>query len=102
MALPIGEFLRSFTGVQDKHGYWMAKCPAHDDHKQSLSITKGKNGGIILKCHAGCDWENIVSAARLEIADIMPDSVNGLGNYPSKKQIIAAYDYRDESGKLLY
>jgi hypothetical protein len=99
MALSIGDFLQAFQGVQDKHGYWMAKCPAHDDDKQSLSINKGKNGGIVVKCHAGCQWQSILDAAGLDAGDIMPESVNG--NHP-KKEIVATYDYRDESGKLLY
>lgn len=39
--MKLEEFLRLLRGVSQKSGYYMAKCPAHDDKKASLSITKG-------------------------------------------------------------
>jgi len=41
---------------------WQALCPAHDDHKPSLSITKAKDGKILLHCFAGCSYEEIIEA----------------------------------------
>ncbi len=42
-------------------GKWQAQCPAHDDKKASLSITK--NGGkVLMFCHAGCHYRQITSA----------------------------------------
>jgi hypothetical protein len=32
----------------------MARCPAHDDKNPSLSISKGDDGRLLLKCHGGC------------------------------------------------
>ena len=39
----------------------MASCPAHQDQRPSLSIEK-KKGIILLKCHAGCSFREIVDA----------------------------------------
>jgi hypothetical protein len=38
----------------------MARCPAHDDGTPSLAIREGRDGRILLKCHAGCtQWDVI-------------------------------------------
>ena len=34
---------------------WMARCPVHDDRSPSLSISAGKDGKVLVRCHAGCD-----------------------------------------------
>lgn len=36
-------------------GGWIARCPAHDDHNPSLSISEGDGGKPLVFCHAGCD-----------------------------------------------
>lgn len=41
---------------------WMARCPAHDDGKPSLSISAGKGGKILVRCHAGCDQRSVIAA----------------------------------------
>lgn len=35
-------------------------CPAHDDHNPSLSISLGNDGKLLLKCFAGCSFEDIL------------------------------------------
>ena len=59
--------------LQDVHGDWkgwLARCPAHDDRKASLSIGKGDDGRVFLNRFAGCDTEVIVKALGLSIADL--------------------------------
>ena len=34
---------------------WTARCPAHDDHMPSLSITDADDGKALARCHAGCE-----------------------------------------------
>lgn len=51
------------------HG-WLAKCPAHEDHKASLSIGLNSRGDVLLHCFAGCAVENIVTALGLTLADL--------------------------------
>ena len=47
-----------------------AHCPAHEDHDPSLAITRGADGRVLLKCHAGCDTEVIVAALGMTLADL--------------------------------
>jgi len=51
----------------------MAKCPAHDDGSNSLSIKHLDNGKILIHCFAGCAGEEILSAAGLSWSDIYPE-----------------------------
>ena len=43
---------------------WMARCPAHDDREPSLSISAGKDGKVLVRCHAGCDQRDLIAALR--------------------------------------
>ena len=74
---------------------WSARCPAHEDHRQSLSVSQGEKG-VVLKCHRECATEDICAAMGLTLADLFDTNGNG------KRQIVAEYDYTDEDGNLLY
>lgn len=54
-------------------GHWMACCPAHADRTPSLSVGRGDNGRVLLRCFAGCPNESIVAAMGLKFADLMGD-----------------------------
>ena len=41
---------------------WMARCPAHEDRSPSLSISTGKDGKVLVRCHAGCDQRDLIAA----------------------------------------
>lgn len=41
---------------------WMARCPVHDDRSPSLSISAGKDGRVLVRCHAGCDQRDLIAA----------------------------------------
>lgn len=78
---------------------WTAKCPAHEDKTASLSITEGRDGRVLLHCHAGCKVSDIASAMGIEMGELFaPDEA------PKKERpkTVASYQYRDESGDLLY
>jgi putative DNA primase/helicase len=51
---------------------WIAKCPAHDDRKPSLSIDEGSDGRALLKCHAGCDNTAILASLGMKPRDLFP------------------------------
>jgi hypothetical protein len=53
-------------GVPPNGNSAMARCPAHDDKRPSLSLTKGEDGTAIVNCFVGCDWREIET--RLGIA----------------------------------
>jgi putative DNA primase/helicase len=82
------EVLHKFKNVKRSSDGFTARCPAHDDDRNSLSISDGADGRLLLFCHAGCSYESIRDAVGLESN--------------STKRIEAAYDYRDEQGVLLY
>jgi hypothetical protein len=43
---------------------WMARCPAHDDREPSLAIADARNGKVLVRCHAGCDQQDVIAALR--------------------------------------
>ena len=51
---------------------WTACCPAHKDTNQSLRIHLGADGEIWVKCFAGCNQEDVLSAMGLTWADVKP------------------------------
>jgi hypothetical protein len=47
-----------------------AQCPAHDDHKPSLSVIPRRDGtGVTVHCHAGCDHMEVLAALGLSLRD---------------------------------
>jgi len=58
-----------------------ALCPAHDDHRSSLSVSVGEKGRLLFKCHAGCAYEEIIEV----LNEIRPSS-NPRHKKPSRKR----------------
>ena len=54
---------------------YMVKCPCHNDHTQSLSVTDD-NGTILLQCFGGCKTEEIVQAIGLEMRDLFNNNTS--------------------------
>lgn len=54
-------------------GRWIARCPAHDDGRASLSIREIEDGRILLHDFAGCSVEDVLSAVGLNMADLFPE-----------------------------
>jgi putative DNA primase/helicase len=44
---------------------WTARCPAHDDRKPSLSLRDSDSGMVLVRCHAGCEQEQVIAALRM-------------------------------------
>jgi hypothetical protein len=44
---------------------WLACCPAHEDRSPSMSIRAEDDGRILVHCHGGCSFEEIVGAVGL-------------------------------------
>ena len=60
---------------------YVAECPVveHHDRHPSLSIGEAKDGKVLLKCHAGCSFDDIVAALNLTTKDLFPVSKRGEG-----------------------
>jgi putative DNA primase/helicase len=43
---------------------WVARCPAHDDRTPSLSLRDAGSGIVLVRCHAGCEQEDVIAALR--------------------------------------
>jgi putative DNA primase/helicase len=90
----INVVLDKFQNVKKTAYGWQACCPAHDDHRPSLSIKIDKEK-VLLHCHAGCTVDDVRDSAGLCWRDLF------LENAPKSKQV-ATYNYRDERGELLF
>ncbi len=70
---PIDAILARLEKVTQKgKDKWSASCPAHDDKNPSLSVGRGNNGCVLLKCWAGCSAADVVDAMGLTMADLFP------------------------------
>jgi hypothetical protein len=86
----VQDVLSKLRGVRDSGSGWSAKCPAHDDQQNSLSVGVGDGGKILLRCHAGCTYERIAPLVGLT------------ANHNKARRVVKVYDYRDRDGALLY
>jgi hypothetical protein len=57
---------------------WTARCPAHDDYRNSLSVHY-RDGRWLLHCHAGCEWQDIVQALGLRPEALFDEEPGGGG-----------------------
>lgn len=112
------EFIARKLGGAKRSGLdWSCRCPAHEDHKASLSITD-KGGKILVRCHAGCQQLEVINQLKkLDLWSGSPvqDEPRVEINLPSVSQpivqkaargerakVVATYDYVDENGVLLF
>jgi putative DNA primase/helicase len=85
--MTLDEVLERFPDAVETGGSWKARCPAHEDRNPSLSISRGDDGRVLLHCHAGCEFEEICSAAGLKPADLFPASTSTeLDRYHAKQE----------------
>jgi 5S rRNA maturation endonuclease (ribonuclease M5) len=94
MSMPIEKLLSRLNAKRSGEGY-IANCPAHEDRKPSLSINEGRDGRVLLHCHAGCSTDDVLAAAGLTKRDLFPQSTHG-------SKPIGIYDYTNERGELRY
>jgi len=92
----IDKVLGSLKGVvQTTPHTWKAQCPAHEDANPSLSITE-QPGRLLLHCHAGCTYEEVLSAAGIDSQDCRDTKIR------DRNLIVATYDYFDARGKFSF
>ena len=70
----IEQFLSLLEKVKKNTSGWTARCPAHDDRINSLSIGVGRDDRILIKCFAGCSGEEILKALNLTWSDLFSES----------------------------
>jgi hypothetical protein len=96
----VRRLLDHLDGVRATPNGWDARCPAHDDSVPSLGVALGDGGKILLRCRSqDCPHDRIVRAVGLTLKDLFPPDPSGQNG---KRELVAAYDYRDELGAVLY
>ena len=73
--MTVQELLARLERVTKTHSGWMARCPAHEDSRPSLSVASSDDGRILLRCFAGCDVNAIVGALQIEVRDLFADPI---------------------------
>lgn len=90
---PIAKVLRQLQGLKKQGAGYMALCPAHDDHNPSLKVTEGRDGRVLLHCHAGCKIDDVLNAIQMKPLDLF---------IPKESEIIREYSYPGEGGNEAY
>jgi putative DNA primase/helicase len=69
--------------------YASARCPAHGDKSPSLSISIGRDGRTLVKCHSGCTQEQVLDELRrrgLWGGDVTASNLRPFTPTPSRNQ----------------
>lgn len=95
---PLAKMQRACPGARKgPDGNWVAKCPAHEDSTPSLRFKETEPGGkLLLWCGAECPPERILGTLGLELRDLFEEKDE------RKARIAHCYDYRDETGKVVF
>ena len=105
---PVAILLSKLEGVKAHGAGWQARCPAHQDRTPSLTVARGKDGRVLVKCHAGCTTEAIVGAVGMTMADLFPPREESPYAAPAKTPeatkhtLVKTYDYVDADGALVF
>src|SRR6185503_16371800 len=86
------DIIYKLQNVKPSGAGWSAKCPAHNDNKNSLSVELGSDNRILLCCHAGCSTGEINSALSVEMHDLFSNLDNRSRTNTPKSRIVAEYD----------
>ena len=89
-------FCSKLEQVKHNNNSIVALCPSHND--KSPSLTASLNSEIILvKCQAGCNFKEIVTALGMKQSQFFAPKEKILS-----KKIVAIYRYEDKEGKLAF
>lgn len=97
MADPTERLLRLLHGVR-KTGpeSYVARCPAHDDRRASLSVRRGDDGRVLVHCFSGgCSASSIVGSVGLDVRDLFPPREDDDGARPGRRRRAAPIPARD-------
>jgi hypothetical protein len=76
MSTPIDRLLARLEAVhQVGPGRWIARCPAHEDRRPSLSVRETADGCVLVYDFAGCGAADVLGAVELDFADLYPEGL---------------------------
>lgn len=97
MPITEDELLSKFAGPRRRSGKeWRVRCPVHDDHDPSLTISPGKEKWFLTCRSQHCDERDIVKAIGLTLADLYFCSRSS-----NRAGAEVVRPYCDENGNLL-
>jgi hypothetical protein len=82
------EVLGHFERVRQIRGGWVARCPAHQDRRASLSITP-REGKTLVHCFAACSPLQVVTAAGLRLSDLFTEPASARRRPSPRRSSIA-------------
>jgi 5S rRNA maturation endonuclease (ribonuclease M5) len=90
----------------DRKGQVLVRCPLHDDHNPSLSVSLGTG---LWHCHAGCGGGDIFHFEMKRSKSTFPESKRRVFEAVGRRvenqgamQAIATYSYQSENGEELF
>ena len=100
--LTLDGLLGQLHGVRQAGDYHTARCPGHDDGKNSLQVSQKSDGKIGIHCHAGCDIGDVLAPLGWSAKDLYPPRQNGRTNgKTATRKIVEVYDFPDANGKVI-
>jgi len=110
------DFISRFQKTRKTGQGVLVRCPHHDDSDKtpSLSISPARDGGVLVKCFAGCTMPEIVGALGLQPKDLFakelpvkftppPAKAEKKNGEPDAIPVIdKIYSYRDANGVEVY
>src|ERR1700730_12983342 len=92
------ETIAKALGGRKTGAEWMARCPAHEDRKPSLSIKDADGGKVLVRCHAGCDQARVI--AKLRSRRLCEDNSHRQRDFIRQQPRLSANDQPDrDDGK---
>lgn len=90
--MAIDQLLSRLDGVKRTgKDRWLARCPAHDDKRASLSISELADGRVLCHCFALCDVQSVLAAVGLEFDALFPKKLEG-ANFKKERRPFPASD----------
>ena len=83
--MAVHDLLSKLEYRQTGSNRWLAKCPAHQDRRPSLTITEKDDGMVLLHCWAGCGAADVLAAIGLEFDALYPERTNDHRSKPIRR-----------------
>mgnify|MGYP000347114476 CR=1 FL=1 len=75
--MTLNELLARFGEVEQQGDGFLVHCPAHNDSHPSLRVSVTPDGTALVKCRAGCETQDVLSAVGLQFSDLYNVSSDG-------------------------
>lgn len=103
--MTLADVLQRADGVRRSGDGYVARCPAHEDRRPSLSVRQGRDGRVLVNCKAGCSVEAVTSGWGLSVRDLFaadPARERRTGPGVAPRRVLREHVYTDDAGEPLY